>query len=112
MARDAELLGYVQPAFAARALSLDPLDLDGRWLPQGARAGEPWLVVPVETEEALARARFRPDRLRDLVLRQRFVGAIAVRVGPPLLARCFVDDGEVAPPGDASAALEAWLAAK
>lgn len=72
---EAEFLNYAQPAFVARALNLTMSDLDARFMPQAVSTGIPFLIVPVETLDALERARFELSRLRELMPR---VGAEAV----------------------------------
>ncbi|MHB8604655.1 MAG: PhzF family phenazine biosynthesis protein [Thermoplasmatota archaeon] len=105
---------WVQPAFAARALSLSPLDLDGAHLAQAVDVGGvPVLLVPVE-RDALARARLAQRRMEELVLRQRFdiVVPFARSTSGGFDARFLAEPlGIVEDPasGIGGAALAAWL---
>ncbi|HLE97606.1 MAG TPA: hypothetical protein VI997_09575, partial [Candidatus Thermoplasmatota archaeon] len=106
----AELLGYVQPAFAARSLELSPLDLDGRHLPQGATAGVPVLLVALADAAALRRARLNVSRLRELVLRFHPDAVVAFVDGDGRIDARVLAAGEPPAVGVAVAALGAWLA--
>lgn len=115
--RPPEFLNMAQPAFAARALGLDPLELDARAMPQAVSTGVPFLVVPVERLASLERAEFSLARLRDLLPR---VGADLVcafstetRSEADLHVRCFtaaVGIPEDPATGSAAGCLAAYLA--
>ncbi len=113
-----ELMNYGQPAFAARVLTRDPLELDARHFPAATSAGVPFLVIPVREPRVLREAVFAQWRLDDLMPRvgAKVVAALATdslgTPDAPIPFRAFTEIlgvPEDAANAEAAGAIALWL---
>lgn len=109
------------PAELASALSLSEGDiLTGGRAPQAVSCGLPWLIIPVVSRDAIARARLRPDRYEQILGNDwsRGVYLVTFDTGLPasdVHARMYapaIAPHEDPATGSAAASLAGYLAAR